>query len=87
VISAIFQIVEATRIAFFGALRGLKDTKFTLLTSAMSFWCIALPIGYLLATYAQIGGIGYWWGMVMGAAFSVVLLSWRFKSKIKRFTQ
>jgi MATE family multidrug resistance protein len=85
VVSAIFQIVEATRIAFFGALRGLKDTKFTLLTSIMSFWCIALPIGYLLATYAKFGGIGYWWGMVMGAAFSVALLSWRFKSKINRF--
>lgn len=81
-ISAVFQIVEATRIAFFGSLRGLKDTKFTLLTSILSFWCIAIPLGYALAIYLKVGGVGFWWGMVLGASFSVLLLFIRFRSKI-----
>lgn len=85
VISAIFQIFESIRIALFGSLRGLKDTKFTLLTSIISFWCMALPIGYLLAIQLQFGSVGFWWGMVMGAAFSIVLLQWRFKMKIKSY--
>ena len=82
-VSALFQIIEATRISLFGALRALKDTNFTLLASIISFWGIALPIGYLFATYFQLGGIGLWWGMVLGASCSVLLLYRRFKSKIR----
>jgi MATE family multidrug resistance protein len=84
-VSAIFQILEAARIVLFGALRGLKDTRFTLLTSIISFWCIALPIGYLLATYFQFGSTGFWWGMVMSVGVSLVLLFWRFKVKIRHY--
>jgi MATE family multidrug resistance protein len=85
VISAIFQIFEAIRISLFGVLRAFKDTRFTLLISIISFWCIALPIGYLLATYFQFGGAGFWWGMVMGAGVSVILLYQRFKSKMHHY--
>lgn len=85
-IAAVFQIFEAIRISLFGALRALRDTYFPLLTSILSFWCIALPFGYLLATYFHLGGEGLWYGMVMGAAFSMLLLYWRFKIKIRRYT-
>jgi len=83
--SAIFQILESSRITLFGSLRGLKDTKFTLLVSIISFWCIALPIGYLFATSLQLGGPGFWWGMVLGAGASVILLQWRFKVKMSQY--
>lgn len=83
-VCAIFQILEATRVTLFGALRGLKDTKFTLVLSIMSFWFIALPLGYLLAIRFQWGGVGFWWGMVIGVTFSVILQTWRWKKKIKR---
>ena len=81
-ISAVFQIIEAIRIALFGSLRALKDTNFTLLTSIISFWIIALPMGYLLAETFHYGAIGLWYGMIMGATISVFLLSLRFKAKI-----
>lgn len=81
-IAAFFQIAEAIRITLYGALRGLKDTQFSLLASVISFWLIALPIGYVLSMHLKLGGIGYWWGMVIGACCSVVLLSLRFKLKI-----
>lgn len=84
-IGALFQLFEASRIVLFGSLRGLKDTKFTLLISIISFWFIALPIGYVLATYVKLGAAGYWWSMVMGAAFSVVLLQRRFNGRMKRY--
>lgn len=83
VISAIFQIVEGTRITLFGSLRALKDTRFTLLISIFSFWCIALPIGYLLGIYLHFGGVGFWWGMVLGTSLSVMLLQSRFNRLIK----
>ncbi len=82
-ICALFQLFEAIRIALFGALRALKDTRFTLFISIISFWGIALPVGYLLTTCLNFGGTGLWWGMVLGAGFSVLLLFWRFKFKIR----
>lgn len=82
-VSAIFQIFEAIRISLFGTLRALKDTRFTLFISILSVWGVALPIGYFIATPLGFGEIGFWWGMVVGASFSVLLLLWRFKFKIK----
>lgn len=82
-ICALFQIFEAMRIALFGALRALKDTQFALMTSAVGFWFIALPLGYLLATYFHFSGAGLWWGMVIGVACSVGLLWFRFRRKME----
>lgn len=84
-IAAFFQIFECIRITLFGALRALKDTHFTLLTSILSFWGVALPLGYYLAMHFKLGGSGIWYGMVIGAVFSVLLLYWRFARKIRRY--
>jgi MATE family multidrug resistance protein len=81
-VSAVFQLLEASRITLFGALRALKDTNFTLVSSIISFWGIALPVGYLLATRFNFGGSGLWSGMAIGAGFSMSLLLWRFNLKI-----
>lgn len=85
-IAAIFQLLESIRIALFGALRALKDTHFTLLVSIFGFWCMALPIGLLLSHYFKLGGIGLWWGMVIGAASGVLLLYCRLKYKFSRLS-
>ena len=82
VVAALFQLFEAIRISLFGALRALKDTQFTLLISILSFWGIAIPVGYLLQKLFHFYGTGFWWGMVVGAATSAVLLHSRFRSKI-----
>ncbi|MBV9575713.1 MAG: MATE family efflux transporter [Gammaproteobacteria bacterium] len=82
-IAAFFQIFESARIALFGALRALKDTRFTLLTSVISFWLIPLPIGYALAIFFNLGGAGLWWGMVLGASMSILLLNHRFKMRMR----
>ncbi len=86
-VSAIFQIAEAGRYALFGALRAFHDTRFTLLISIIIFWFIALPIGYLLAVWFHLGGAGFWWGMVIGSSVGVILLSLRFKTKVRGLSQ
>lgn len=82
-VCALFQIFEAMRISFFGALRALKDTRFTLFISILSFWGVALPLGYYFATYLNAGSIGLWWGMMFSAVLSIVLLAWRYQVKIQ----
>ncbi len=84
-VSAVFQIFESARISLFGALRSLKDTRYTLIISIISFWGIALPIGYLFAIPLQWGGVGLWWGMSLGAFISVLLLYWRFNFKMHHY--
>lgn len=85
IICAFFQVVEAVRISLFGTLRALKDTHFTLIISLISFWGLALPLGYFLAKPLNFGGAGLWWGMVFSAFCSVLLLLWRFKVKMRNF--
>jgi MATE family multidrug resistance protein len=84
-VCALFQIFEAIRISLFGALRALKDTRFTLFISIFSFWGVALPVGYVMAIHLELGATGLWWGMVLAAGFSVLLLFWRFKFKMKNY--
>ncbi len=84
-IAAFFQLFEAVRVAFFGSLRSLKDTNFTLLTSIISFWLIALPLGYWLIFNTPLGPKGLWLAMVLSAVLSVCLLSWRYQIKIRRY--
>ena len=81
-VCAIFQFFEACRITFFGALRAVKDTRFTLFISIISFWLIALPVGYFFVSYLNMGEVGLWWGMVLGGIFSVILLAWRYHYKM-----
>jgi MATE family multidrug resistance protein len=85
-VGALFQVFEAIRISLFGTLRALRDTRFTLFISIISFWGIALPVGYFFATRLSMGGQGLWWGMVLGALISIVLLLWRFKIQIKHYS-
>jgi MATE family multidrug resistance protein len=84
-IAAFFQILESIRISLFGALRGLKDTHFSLVASIICFWCVALPMGYLFSTKLKIHGAGFWLAMVIGVICSILLLLWRFKLKIRDY--
>lgn len=79
---AIFQLIESIRIALFGALRALKDTKFTLLSSLIGFWGVGIGIGYVFYHYLKIGPNSYWWALSLGAALNAVLLLWRYRRKI-----
>ncbi len=82
-IAAVFQLMESVRLTLFGALRALKDTRFTLLISFIAFWCIAIPFGYVFSNYLNFGIYGYWWALAMSAFFNTVLMYWRYRNKMK----
>lgn len=83
-IAAVFQWLESVRLALYGALRALKDTRFTLLTSFIAFWCVAIPVGYGLANMKAIGAYGYWWALVLSTIVSSTLLYCRFRLKMQK---
>lgn len=79
----IMIIVDCLRMISIGALRGLKDTKIPMFISIIIFWCIALPLAYLLAFKFGFGGIGIWWGIIIGLFITGIMLFIRFVRLVK----
>lgn len=73
-LALICLMIESCRISLFGALRAYKATPITLISSLISFWCIAFPMGQLLAYHTQIGANGLWYGLINGALFGSIFL-------------
>jgi MATE family multidrug resistance protein len=74
-----FLLLEAIRIPLFGALRGLKDTRSTLLCSLLSFWLIAIPAGQLFRHYLHMGATGLWLGLLVSGFIGAAFLWWRYQ--------
>lgn len=83
-IAAILQLIESVRMIMLSALRGLKDTKFPMYVSFVTFWLIAFPSAYLLAFPWHLGGNGVWWGLVIGIAIAAAILVIRFHRLVDR---
>lgn len=87
IFAALVQIFEAARLVLFGALRGLNENRFSMLTSLFVFWLIAFPIGFILTFIFSLGGVGMWIGMSIGTFFGALLLWWWFPRTLKRFAR
>lgn len=87
--AAIFQISDGLQVGAAGALRGYKDTLFTLVITLISFWLIGLPLGYYLGLSQQspMGAQGFWIGLVVGLTINAVLLLIRLRSVSHKATR
>ena len=67
---AFYQIFDDLQAITGGILRGFKDTMVPMLISLVSYWLIAIPLGYLLAEglvfFEPMGVYGYWSGLTFG---------------------
>lgn len=82
--AAYYQVFDAIQVGCAGALRGLHDTKVTMVVTFISYWGIGLAGGYVLAytdwlTYTPMGVEGFWLGIALGLLLAAVLLSIRLK--------
>lgn len=78
IIGTIVQTFDTLRYITYGALRGLKDTFIPLIYSIITFFFIALPLGYFLAFKLNYGGMGLWYGELIGVIFCVIVFFFRF---------
>jgi MATE family multidrug resistance protein len=76
--AALFQFSDGTQVAAAGALRGMKDTRVPMLVTALAYWGVGMPGGWLLAFPGGLGPRGMWIGMILGLTVAAVLLVWRF---------
>lgn len=82
-IGGILILFDNFRIIGFGALRGLKDTKFPMYASFVSFWIIGLSLAYVFAFYWQGQGKGIWWGLTLGIASGAIIVFVRMQYLLK----
>lgn len=86
-IAAAFQLVDGAQVSAAGALRGLKDTRIPMLIGIIAYWFLGLGSGYLLGLQFGLGGVGLWWGLVIGLTTAATVLTWRFHHLISRAVQ
>ncbi|WP_138495533.1 MATE family efflux transporter [Paenibacillus pinistramenti] len=82
-----FQISDAIATPIQGVLRGYKDVNAAFWITLLSYWAAALPFGYILANYTQLGPYGYWIGLISGLAIAAVLLIIRLNKVEQRMHQ
>ncbi|HEX6591629.1 MAG TPA: MATE family efflux transporter, partial [Moraxellaceae bacterium] len=89
--AAAYQIVDALQVGAAGCLRGLQDTKGPMVLTMISYWIVALPLGYVLGltflSGARYGPYGFWTGLVAGLAVAAVLLNARLRKQLRRLRQ
>lgn len=69
-----FQFSDAIATPIQGILRGYKDVTVPFITALISYWLVALPLGYHLAHFSYLGAFGYWVGLIAGITFNAAAL-------------
>jgi len=83
IVAALFQIFDGTQAVGIGVLRGLTDVKGPTIITFVSYWLIALPVGYFFGFIIHLQVLGVWIGFLCGLFSSAVLLTIRFNKKSK----
>ena len=82
VIAALFQLVDGWQVICMGALRGFKLGLSPTAAAIISYWCVGMPMSYLLLE--GYGAVGVWVGMGVGLAVSGVVLSVLLAYEVRR---
>ncbi len=65
-IAALFQLFDGIQVGAAGVLRGLCDTRITLLYALIGYWLIGFPAGLLMDYVFGLGIYGLWSGVCIG---------------------
>ncbi len=79
-VAALFQLFDSTQVMALGLLRGVHDTRVPMWVAAGSYWLIGIPASWILAFPLGFGGVGLWFGLVIGlacVALSMIARFWR----------
>jgi MATE family multidrug resistance protein len=82
-----FQVFDGVQGVASGVLRGLADTRASMLVHLAGFWCVAIPLGLELAFDRGLGARGLWWGLVAGLGAVALALTVRLRIVLRRRIQ
>lgn len=84
-IAAVSQVFDCIRNSLTGALRGLLDMRFPMITGLISIWILRVPASYLLAFTFHMGVVGIAAGAIIGMIIGAAIIFWRWRSKTEAF--
>jgi MATE family multidrug resistance protein len=71
---AAMQVIDGIQSTALGALRGMSDVAIPAAVSILAYWVIALPVGWVLATWGGLGPPGIWLGFLAGLIVAATIL-------------
>lgn len=78
IFAAAYQLTDAVQVVSVGILRGYNDTRAILGVTLVSYWFLALPLGYALGRThlwgEPTGPQGFWIAFIVGISIAAVLL-------------
>ena len=75
-IASVFMVFDAAQVAANQLLRGLKDVRWPMYLSGISYWVIGFPVAAILGA-SPYGSVGIWYGLTAGLTAATVLLGGR----------
>lgn len=80
-VAAVFQLADGAQVAGGSILRGLGDTMVPFVLALAGYIAVGMTTAYVLAFAVGLGGVGIWWGLATGLAFTATLAIWRFSQR------
>lgn len=83
-IAVFFQLSDGIQVVALGALRGMKDVKIPTIITFIAYWLMALPLGWYLGVYLEMGARGVWYSLAAGLTTAALLLIFRFYGNLQK---
>lgn len=81
---AFYQVSDGLQSVGLGALRGLGDVKIPTFVTLITYWGIAIPLGYVCAFVLEWGSAGVWIGLSVGLTLAAAAHLYRFRRLVNR---
>ncbi len=78
-IIAVFQVFDGLQIALAGICKGVKQTDIVLLANFLAYWCVSVPVGYILAFKYNFKLVGFWIGLCCAAIILCAIMIYKLK--------
>ncbi|EDY84085.1 MATE efflux family protein [Verrucomicrobiia bacterium DG1235] len=82
VVVGLFQIFDGAQVTILGALRGISDVNVPMLITFVTYWILALPVGYVIGFPLGFGAIGVWMGLAIGLFAAALALYLRLRQRV-----
>ncbi len=82
--AGLFQLSDGMQAVGAGILRGISDVSTLTRSAFISYICINIPVGYLLAFTFGLGASGIWIGFIIGLSTAAILFHTRCWSTIRK---
>lgn len=78
-IISIFQVFDGLQVVLAGICKGVKQTDIVLLANFLAYWCVSVPVGYILAFKYNFKLVGFWIGLCCAAIILCGIMIYKLK--------